>query len=316
MDYRVLSRSRLIPQSPREPMTPLGARQDSEADRVKWIQMDELERQPIFISNHPLVTLADSQRSYIILHLSSWNFCFWYYLFLWYVLWFPTLFAADAACSHLILHFCFFWTPSFSLWFERLPWPNHRLFNCCDVQAPSWWKPCDTTTSVILITSCIHDRPFATFSADWIEVRSIGWHMLIYCVHDRMTHDDAHAWHQVVHPGLHHQHGLDKAHRPWRLSCLALPLISVAMREVRVLNRSCCRPQRCLALAILDLRLQQGRWFGHNLLSHREKEVQLGRFLLGHLLELLFGVPRSKRRQVKHREVKIVKKHRKHMETC
>lgn len=66
-------------------------------------QMDELERQPIFISNHPLVTLADSQRSYIILHLSSWNFCFWYYLFLWYVLWFPTLFAADAACSYLII---------------------------------------------------------------------------------------------------------------------------------------------------------------------------------------------------------------------
>lgn len=127
--------------------------------------------------------------------------------------------------------------------------------------------------------------------------------------------DDAHAWPQVVHRGLHHQHGLDKAHRPWRLSCLALPLISVAMREVRVLNRSCCRPQRCLALAILDLRLQQGRWFGHNLLSHREKEVQLGRFLLGHLLEPLFGVPRSKRRQVKHREVKI-KKVRKHTETC
>lgn len=85
MDYRVLSRSRLISQSPREPMTPLGARQDSEADRVKWIQMDELERQPIFISNHPLVTLADSQRSYIILHLSSRNFCLWYSLFLWLI---------------------------------------------------------------------------------------------------------------------------------------------------------------------------------------------------------------------------------------
>ncbi len=77
------------------------------------------------------------------------------------------------------------------------------------------------------------------------------------------------------------------------------------MREVRVLNRSCCRrPQRGLALAILDLRLQQGRLFGHNRLSHREKGVQLGRFQLGHL-ELLFGVPRSKRRQVEHREVKI-----------
>ena len=34
---RVLSRSRLIPQSPREPVTPLGARQDSEADCVKWM---------------------------------------------------------------------------------------------------------------------------------------------------------------------------------------------------------------------------------------------------------------------------------------
>lgn len=40
--------------------------------RGRLRQMDKLERQPIFISNHPLVTLADSQRSYtsaFIFHL-------------------------------------------------------------------------------------------------------------------------------------------------------------------------------------------------------------------------------------------------------